>query len=142
MSFANYAEAGVMQLIFQAQAWANMADNAATSPFTNIYLSLHTADPGEAGSQTTSEIAYTSYARAAVARTTGGFDHSAGTITLHSLTSFTAGTGGSGTASFLGAGTASSGAGNLIASGTLTPNVVTGSGITPQCTTATSWALD
>ncbi len=40
-----------------------IADNAATSPITNLYVSLHTGDPGEAGDQTTSEAAYTSYAR-------------------------------------------------------------------------------
>lgn len=32
----------------------------------NRYLALYTADPGEAGTATTSEIAYTNYARVAV----------------------------------------------------------------------------
>ena len=36
----------LLKLIFNAVAWANMADNAAASPLTNLYLSLHTADPG------------------------------------------------------------------------------------------------
>ena len=39
----------------------------------SLYLSLHTADPGTSGDQTTNEIAYTGYARVAVARTSGGF---------------------------------------------------------------------
>lgn len=33
-----------LKLIFNATAIANIADNAATAPLTNIYLSLHTAD--------------------------------------------------------------------------------------------------
>ena len=73
MSKGDTFENDFVKLIFQASAIANIADNAATSPLTNLYLSLHTADPGEAGSQTTSEATYTSYARVAVARTSGGF---------------------------------------------------------------------
>lgn len=64
MSFSNAAETGIMKLLFQAVAWANIADNTATSPDTNISMALHTADPGEAGTQSTSEATYTSYARA------------------------------------------------------------------------------
>lgn len=59
-------------LIFNATAIANIADNASGSPLTNLYLSLHTADPGIGGSQTTNETAYTNYARVAVARNSGG----------------------------------------------------------------------
>ena len=39
----------------------------------SLYVSLHTADPGEAGEQTTSETAYTNYARVAVARSAAGW---------------------------------------------------------------------
>lgn len=73
MSKGNTFENDLLKLIFQATAIANIADNAATSPLTNLYVSLHTADPGEAGDQTTSETAYTNYARQAVARTSGGW---------------------------------------------------------------------
>ena len=54
----------ILKLIFNATAWANMADNAATSPYTNLYLSLHTADPGTGNNQTTNETSYTNYVRA------------------------------------------------------------------------------
>lgn len=40
---------------------------AITLPNT-VYVALHTADPGETGTQTTSEAAYTSYARVGKAR--------------------------------------------------------------------------
>jgi len=62
---------------FQAQnlaLWLNgtpitgIADNAASSPLTNLYMALHTADPGSSGDQSVSEIAYTGYTRAAIAR--------------------------------------------------------------------------
>ena len=41
---------------------------------SNLYLALHTADPGEAGGQSTSEADYTGYARVAVAKTSAGWD--------------------------------------------------------------------
>jgi hypothetical protein len=42
----------------------------------------------------------------------------------------------------VGVGSASSGAGVLYMSGTVTPNIVTGNGVTPQLTTASSWSID
>lgn len=60
-------------LLYNATAWANIADNAAASPITNIYMSLHTASLTGASTQSTSETAYTNYLRVAVARTTGGW---------------------------------------------------------------------
>ena len=129
----------LLKLIFNATAIANIADNAATSPLTNLYVSLHTADPGAGGTQNTSEITYTSYARVAVARTTGGWTAASAQVTnpVAAIT-FPAGTGGSGTATNFAIGTLSSGAGIILYTGTISPNVVTGNGITPQLTTATS----
>jgi hypothetical protein len=142
MSFSNAAENAIIALLFNATTWANVAINATSSPITNIYLSGHTADPGEAGDQTTSEIAYTSYARKDVARTSGGFTVSGNAATLAALTSFAAGTGGSGTMTHVGCGRDVSGAGQLFMKGTVSPNIVCGNGITPQLTTASSWSLD
>ena len=143
MSFTNAAENSILNLIFRAEAWANIADNAASSPLTNLYVSLHTADPGETGNQSTSEIAYTSYARVAVARSSSGWTSStAGSTSPVASITFPAGTGGSGTASYFGVGSASSSTGNLYLSGTVTPNIVCGNGITPSRTTATTISLD
>jgi hypothetical protein len=128
-----------LKLIFNATAIANIADNAATSPLTNLYVSLHTANPGAGGSQTTSEAAYTSYARVAVARTTGGWTAASAQSTSPVATiSFPAATGGSETETYFAIGTASSGAGKLLYSGTVTPNISVSSGVTPQLTTATT----
>lgn len=103
----------------------------------SYYISLHTADPGEAGDQTTSEITYTSYARVAVARTSGGFTVSTNTAAFAAAVTFPAGTGGSGTATHFGIGCSSSGAGKLLYKGALSPTVVCGSGVTPQINAGT-----
>ncbi|PUA17279.1 hypothetical protein [Glaciimonas sp. PCH181] len=145
MSKSDVFEKDLLGLIFNATAIANMADNAAGAPLTNLYVSLHTADPGESGTQATSEVAYTSYARVAVARTSGGWTLGAGasgTISPAANISFPAGTGGTGTATFFGIGTAASGAGKLLYSGAISPNIVTGNGITPVLTTASTITED
>lgn len=142
MSKSDSLENSLLKLIFNATAIANLADNAASSPLTNLYVSLHTADPGEAGTQTTSEITYTSYARVAVARTTGGWTVTANSVSPVAAITFPAGTGGTGTATHFGVGSLSSGAGVLYYSGTVTPNIVCGNGVTPQLTTASTITED
>lgn len=142
MSKTNTAENSILKLIFNATAWANIADNAASSPLTSLYVSLHTADPGEAGDQTTNEIAYTSYARVAVTRDSSNWTVTNNSVSPAATISFPAGTGGSGTATHFGIGSASSGAGVLYYKGTVTPNVVCGNGITPQLTTASAITED
>lgn len=123
------------KLLFQATAIANIADNAASSPLTELFLSLHTGSPSGSG-QTTNEAAYTSYARKNIARTSGGFTCSTNTVALAALASFAAATGGSETETHFGVGTAVSGAGKLLFWGTVTPNIVVSNGVTPQLTTA------
>lgn len=142
MSLGNTFENDLLKLIFQATAIANIADNASASPLTNLYYSLHTADPGEAGDQTTNEATYTSYARVAVARSGAGHTVTANSVSPAANVDFPAGTGGSGTVTYAAVGTASSGAGKLLVSGTVTPNIVTGSGVTPRLTTASAVTLD
>lgn len=128
----------LLKLIFNATAIANIADNAGTSPLTNLFVSLHTADPTASGNQTTSEATYTSYARVSVARTSGGWTVSTNSVTPVAAITFPAGTGGSGTVTNFCIGTATSGTGKILYTGTVTPNIVTGNGITPILTTASS----
>jgi hypothetical protein len=73
MSKSDYLENAYLKMIFNATATANLMDNAAANPNTFLSVALHTADPGDSGSQTTSEAAYTGYTRVFVARTTGGW---------------------------------------------------------------------
>lgn len=143
MSKGNTFENDLLKLIFNATAIANLADNAATSPLTNLYVSLHTADPGEAGDQTTSEISYTGYARVAVARTSGGWtvtNNSVSPVATIAFGQMTAGTGG--TATYWAVGTASSGAGKILYSGAISPTITVNNGVTPQLTTASTVTED
>lgn len=110
MAKSNTSANDYVALVYNATAIANIADNAATSPLTNIFVAAHTADPGAAGTQSTSEAAYTGYARASVARTTGGFTCSNGTVTLVANASFGACTAGTATLTHWSTGVASSGA--------------------------------
>ena len=142
MSKGNTFENDWMKLIFQATAIANIADNAATAPLTNLYASLHTADPGEAGSQTTSECAYTSYARVAVARTSGGWTVTNNSVSPAANIDFPQATGGSETATHFAVGTAVSGAGKLLYSGTITPTIAIANGVTPRLTTSSAITED
>jgi|SRR6185503_15788479 len=142
MSKSNSFENSLLLLIFNATTFANVAINATSSPITDIYTSLHTADPGEAGDQTTSETTYTSYARVAVVRTSSGWTVTNNSVSPVAAITFPAGTGGSGTVTHFGVGKSISGAGVLFYSGTVTPNIVTGNGVTPSLSTATAITED
>lgn len=105
--------------MYTAVAWANIADNAAASPLTNIFVALHTADPGEAGDQTTSEAAYTSYARVAVARTTGGWTVTTNSVSPVANITFPQATGGTETLMYFSTGKATSGASEILHRGVI-----------------------
>lgn len=132
MSKANVFENDLLLLIFNATAIANIADNAGSSPLTSLYVSLHTADPGEAGNQTTNEAAYTSYARVAVARSGSGWTVSGNTVTNAALIQFPQCTGGSETITHFAIGTASSSTGKVLYKGALSSSLAVSSGIQPQ----------
>ena len=142
MSKGNTFENDFLQLIFNGAAIANLADNASASPLTDLQVSLHTADPGEAGDQESNEAAYTGYARVAVARTSGGWTVTGNSVSPVADITFPAGTGGSGTATHFAVGTAASGSGKILFYGTLTPNIVMGDGVTPKITTASTITED
>jgi hypothetical protein len=123
----------VYQAVFSdlATIWQN-----AGSPATNLYISLHTANPGATGTQSTSEATYgggTGYARVAVARTSAGFTITGETITNAAAINFGACVGGTGeTETYVGIGTAASGAGILLWFGALTSSLAVNNGITPS----------
>lgn len=132
MSIADTFENDLMKLIFNAAAIANIADNAATSPLTNLYVGLHTADPGETGNETTNETSYTGYARVAVARTSGGWTVTANQAVNAGTITFGACTAGTPTITHAHVGTASSGTGKILFSGALTASLAVSPGITPS----------
>lgn len=132
MSATNAFETAVLQLYFNAVTHLNLAENKVTSPATNLYVSLHTADPGEAGTQVTSETAYTNYARVAVIRTSAGWTVSGNAVSNAALVSFPTGGATGATVTHFGIGETASGAGALHFKGALTSPLVVGSGVTPE----------
>lgn len=144
MSISNVAENALLALLFNATAWSNVADNAASSPLTQIAQALHTADPGEAGTMSTSEAAYGGYARQNVARSTSGWTApSGGSTSLAANLDFPTSTGTGSPITHFSSGRTGGGAVDIFMSGTVTPNIAVGStGIIPRLTTATSHTLD
>lgn len=134
-TFANQ----LLGLLFQGTAIASVAQNG-VSPITNIYVSLHTADP-TTGNQSTSEAAYTSYARVAVLRSASGWTLLSNTIVPLATINFPAATGGSETEQYAGLGSVSSGAGLLFFAGSISPTLAVSNGVTPSLTTASTLTL-
>ena len=123
----------ILALIFNATAWADIAENDSSTPATNLYLSLHTADPGVGNNQTTNETSYTNYARIAVARPTGGWDAPSGGATANAALAQFAQCGASGaTITHVAIGTASSGPGTVLYAGALSSSLAVANGIQPQ----------
>lgn len=125
MSKSNVAENDFMLFTFNDTAISWDAN-------ANLYVALHTADPGEAGNQQTSEANYTGYARVAVARTSGGWTVTGNQAVNAALVQFPQCTAGSNTITYLSVGTLSSGTGQIIYSGALSNPLSVTSGIQPQ----------
>jgi hypothetical protein len=133
MSKSNAFETDLLGLIFNGTAIATIADNAASTPLTNLFLALHTADPGEAGNQSTSEISYTGYSRVAVARTSGGWTVTGNSVSPVAAIEFGEMTGGAGgSVTYASIGTASTGSGKILYSGALTPSITVALGVLPR----------
>jgi hypothetical protein len=123
----------ILALIFNATAWADIAENDSSSPAANLYVSLHTADPGVGNNQTTNETSYTNYARVAVARTTSGWDVPSGGATANAALVQFAQCGVTGaTLTHVAIGTAASGAGTVLYAGSLSSSLAVANGIQPQ----------
>lgn len=142
MSKGNTFENDLLKLIFQATAIANIADNAGSSPLTDLFIALHTGDPGEAGAQNASECAYGSYARQTVARSGSGWTVTNNSVSPAANIDFPAASSGTETVTHFSVGVAVSGATKILYSGTVTPNINVVSGVTPRLTTATAITED
>jgi hypothetical protein len=131
---SNASENNLLLLLFNNTDWANVGDagglqNSATAG--SFYVALHTADPGDAGTQATSEAAYTGYARVAVARSAGGFTVSGNTVSNTATVQFAECTAGSAVVTHFSVGLASSGGGDILYSGSLSASRSISAGITP-----------
>lgn len=135
MSKSNTFENDLLQLIFNNVDIADIGDasglqNSATAG--SLYVALHTGDPGEAGTAATSEAAYGSYARQAVARSGAGWTVSGNSSTNAALIQFPECTSGSETISYVSITTAVSGTSKILYSGALSASRSVSSGIQPQ----------
>lgn len=146
MSKSNTFENELLLHIFNNSDIANIGDAAGLQNSVaagSLHAALHTADPGEAGTATTSEISYTGYARVAIARSSAGFTVSGNSVTLTSNVDFgkmTAGTGG--TVTHFSIVKESTGASVILYSGTVSPNITVANGVIPRLETGTSITED
>lgn len=134
-------ENDLLRLIFNGTAVANIADNAATGPLTTLTVALHTADPGEAGNQSTNEATYTGYARQSVARTTAGWVVTANSVSPAANISFPVATAGTNTITHFSV-AVGSGASKILYSGTVSPSINVTTGVQPVLTTASTITED
>lgn len=135
MSKSNSFENSLLLLLFNNTNIASIGDATGlrgSSAAGNLYFSLHSSDPGEAGNQSTNEVSYTGYARVAVVRSGSGFTISGNAVTNAAAITFPQCTGGSATATHIGIGTDSSGAGFLLYKGAMTASLAISNGITPE----------
>lgn len=140
MSKSNAFENSLLLLLFNGTAIADLAENDTTSPATTLTVSLHTADPGEAGTMTTSEATYTGYARVPVNRNSGGWTVTGNSVSPTADISFPQATGGSNTITHFGIGTGVSN--NLMYSGSVTPSIVVSDGVQPVLSSSSTITED
>lgn len=134
MSMSNASETAFLSLLFNNTDWANVGDAAGlqnSAAAGSFYVALHTADPTDAGNQTTSEASYTGYARVAVARTGGGWTVSGNPVSNTATVQFGECTAGSATVTHFSVGLLASGAGDILYSGALSASRAVSAGITP-----------
>lgn len=128
MSFSNTAETAVLNQVFVGTALSWNSN-------TDLWLALHTADPGEAGSAVTSEVAgaaWSNYARIALTRATD-FTVSGDTVSNANLEQFSTSSGGAGaTVTHVSVVTSASGAGTIIARAALNSPIAVSTGVQPQ----------
>jgi len=119
-------ENGLLRHVLLNEAIALVGDATglpASATAGSLYVALHSADPGEGGSQTTNEVGYTGYSRVAVARNGSGWSVTGNTGSNVAVVTFGACAAGSVTATHFSVGCSASGAGKVLYRGALSPSV-------------------
>ncbi len=135
MSKSNAFENALLLLIFNNSDVALIGDAAGlqnSAAAGSLYVSLHTADPGEAGDCTTSAATYTGYARVAVARSGAGWTVTGGAVENAAAVTFAPCTAGTNTITHFGVCAELTGASLLLYSGALGASLAVSAGITPE----------
>ena len=129
-------ENGVLNLLFLNQAFAAVGDASGLQPSAatgSLYVSLHTADPTDAGTQSSNETAYNGYGRIAVSRAAGFTSATTGVIVPAADIDFAECTGTPGAAvTYFGIGVSGTGATTLVYAGALSPSVTMATGVIPR----------
>lgn len=125
--------------------WLNGTALPAWITATTGYLTLHTADPGDAGVQTANELSVTGVTRLAVTKSgTGGWTVSGkGAVNTASLTFGPKTAGTDATATHVSFGELATGAGAIFVRGPLTPTVLVQNATSVQlpATTGVVWTI-
>ncbi|THJ32408.1 hypothetical protein E8K88_11960 [Lampropedia aestuarii] len=130
------------RLVFQAVPIAGIADNAAASAETQLFVALHRADPGAAGTQATSEANYTGYARVPVIRTSTGWTVNNNVVRPAATVEFPEMTGGAEqTITHITVGTTLAGAGRVYFRGAIAPTIECKVGVVPRLRDTTTITL-
>jgi len=145
MSKSNAFENAWLQLVFLNNPIANIGDATGLRGSTTagqLFFRLHSADPGEVGTQATNEVSYTGYAGVGVARSGAGFTVTDNSVSPAVNVDFPACTAGTATATHFSIGAASSGATLVLYKGAISPTIAIAAGVTPRLTTATAITED
>lgn len=144
MSKTDVYENSILGLLFNATPISQIAINASSTPLTSLWVSLHTADPGETGTQGTSEASYAGYTRISVARTTAGWVVTGNSVSpVATITYGTATSTSTGTLTHFGCGASSASTGGaLYYKGTISPNINYGQNVVARLTTGSSITED
>lgn len=119
----------IINLMYRATAWANVADNASSSPVTNVKVVMHTASLTAATAlQSENVTVYTNYASQDVARGAGWSAASGGATSNAATISFPQCGASGATLSHVSAGDGT----NAWHYGALNSSLAVSSGITPQ----------
>ena len=137
MSASDAFESAMLKLVFNNTTYAGVGDVTGIVGSTGVgslFMALHTADPGEAGTQATSEATYTGYARATIIRSTAGWTISGTTPTQSAnaaAITFAGCTAGTNVCTFFSIGNTISGATPILFSGALTSAITVSTTQTP-----------
>lgn len=136
MSKSNAFETSLLALVFQNADIPNIGDAEGLRGSVaagQLFLSLHTADPGEAGTQATSEISYDDYARQGLARNASNFPVADGVMSLGVNVDFPEmKSGAGGTVTHWSVGVASTGSTVVLYKGSVTPSILVATGSIPR----------
>lgn len=145
MSKTNAWENGLLLILFNNTNFANVGDATGlrgSSTAGALFVSLHTSDPGEAATQSTSEATYTGYARVSVPRSGANWVVTGNSVSPAATISFPTCSGGTNTITHFGVGLASTGANTLLYKFPVTPTIAVSSGVTPRLLTGTTISED